>query len=112
MATWHLVVLPLGTLTMLLGGWMALKQRDLKLMAYMDKAPGARIAHSTADHYVPLLLTMGAADDPRTAKTVFTRVRAYATWIERMWLPSPRRENTVLAVRGSSAAPMVSSNGT
>ncbi|ATZ06597.1 TPA: hypothetical protein I8V45_001104 [Corynebacterium striatum] len=44
-----------------------------KLMAYMDKAPGARIAHSTADHYVPLLLTMGAADDPRTAKTVFTR---------------------------------------
>ncbi|MDK8881310.1 Na+/H+ antiporter subunit A [Corynebacterium striatum] len=31
-ATWHLVVLPLGTLTMLLGGWMALKQRDLKLI--------------------------------------------------------------------------------
>lgn len=44
-----------------------------ELMAYMNKAPGARIAHPTADHYVPLLLTMGAADDPRTAKTVFTR---------------------------------------
>ena len=31
-STWHLVVLPLGAFTMLLGGWMALKQRDLKLI--------------------------------------------------------------------------------
>ncbi|AKE39971.1 Multisubunit sodium/proton antiporter subunit [Corynebacterium camporealensis] len=31
-ATWHLVVLPLGLFTMLLGGWMALKQKDLKLV--------------------------------------------------------------------------------
>ena len=30
--TWHLVVIPLGVFTMLLGGWMALKQRDLKLV--------------------------------------------------------------------------------
>ncbi len=30
--TWHLVVIPLGIFTMLLGGWMALKQRDLKLI--------------------------------------------------------------------------------
>lgn len=30
--TWHLVVIPLGAFTMLLGGWMALKQRDLKLV--------------------------------------------------------------------------------
>lgn len=30
--TWHLVVITTGCLTMLLGGWMALKQRDLKLV--------------------------------------------------------------------------------
>ncbi|WP_286954893.1 MULTISPECIES: Na+/H+ antiporter subunit A [Corynebacterium] len=30
--TWHLVVIPLGVFTMLLGGWMALKQKDLKLV--------------------------------------------------------------------------------
>ena len=30
--SWHLVVVPLGAFTMLLGGWMALKQRDLKLI--------------------------------------------------------------------------------
>lgn len=30
--TWHLVVLSTGGFTMLLGGWMALKQRDLKLV--------------------------------------------------------------------------------
>ncbi|HJG44450.1 dioxygenase [Corynebacterium phoceense] len=44
------------------------------LMDYMNKAPAARIAHPTADHYVPLLLAMGAADDPRTARTVFERL--------------------------------------
>lgn len=43
------------------------------LMGYLDKAPGARIAHPTADHYVPLLLTMGAAHDPSTTRTVFDR---------------------------------------
>ena len=31
-ATWHVVVISLGVFTMLLGGWMALKQRDLKLV--------------------------------------------------------------------------------
>lgn len=30
--TWHLVVLSTGLFTMLLGGWVALKQRDLKLI--------------------------------------------------------------------------------
>ena len=30
--TWHLVIIPLGVITMLLGGWMALKQKDLKLI--------------------------------------------------------------------------------
>ncbi|MBZ8176512.1 Na+/H+ antiporter subunit A [Corynebacterium poyangense] len=31
-ASWHVVLIPLGVFTMLLGGWMALKQRDLKLI--------------------------------------------------------------------------------
>ncbi|WP_087117454.1 Na+/H+ antiporter subunit A [Corynebacterium urinipleomorphum] len=31
-SAWHVVVLPVGVFTMLLGGWMALKQRDLKLI--------------------------------------------------------------------------------
>lgn len=44
------------------------------LMDYLHKGPGARIAHPTADHFVPLLLAMGAADDPRTARTVFERI--------------------------------------
>ncbi len=44
-----------------------------ELVDYLHKAPGAQIAHPTADHYVPLLLTLGAADDARTARTVFTR---------------------------------------
>lgn len=30
--TWHLVVIPLGLFTMLLAGWMALRQKDLKLI--------------------------------------------------------------------------------
>ncbi|MFZ2291107.1 MAG: class III extradiol ring-cleavage dioxygenase [Corynebacterium casei] len=44
------------------------------LRDYLNKGPGARIAHQTADHFVPLLLTMGAANDPTTARTVFNRV--------------------------------------
>lgn len=30
--SWHLVIIPLGLFTMILGGWMALKQKDLKLI--------------------------------------------------------------------------------
>ena len=30
--TWHLVVIPLGLMTMLMAGWMALRQKDLKLV--------------------------------------------------------------------------------
>ncbi|AKK04010.1 Na+/H+ antiporter subunit A [Corynebacterium epidermidicanis] len=31
-SSWHLTVIPLGVFTMLLGGWMALRQKDLKLI--------------------------------------------------------------------------------
>ncbi|MEV6810924.1 class III extradiol ring-cleavage dioxygenase [Micromonospora sp. NPDC051296] len=34
------------------------------LLNYRLKAPGARIAHPTADHFVPLLLTLGASTNP------------------------------------------------
>lgn len=44
------------------------------LMDYRSKAPGAEIAHPTADHFVPLLLTMGAADDPRTVRNGLDRM--------------------------------------
>jgi 4,5-DOPA dioxygenase extradiol len=37
------------------------------LTDYRSKAPGADIAHPTADHYVPLLLTLGAATHLSTA---------------------------------------------
>lgn len=44
------------------------------LMDYRRKAPGAAIAHPTADHFVPLLLTLGASTHPgEETSTAFTR---------------------------------------
>jgi 4,5-DOPA dioxygenase extradiol len=39
------------------------------LVDYQRKGPGARIAHPTADHFVPLLLAIGAGDEPGTGVT-------------------------------------------
>jgi 4,5-DOPA dioxygenase extradiol len=39
------------------------------LVDYQRKGPGARIAHPTADHFVPLLLAVGAGDEPGTGVT-------------------------------------------
>ena len=47
------------------------------LTDYAIKSPGARIAHPTADHFVPLLLTLGAATDPGSATTIIDRVRFF-----------------------------------
>ncbi|AEK39975.1 dioxygenase [Amycolatopsis mediterranei] len=44
------------------------------LTDYRAKAPGADIAHPTADHYVPLLLTLGAATDLSTATSAIERI--------------------------------------
>ncbi len=44
------------------------------LTDYRAKAPGADVAHPTADHYVPLLLAVGAADDPTTATSAIERI--------------------------------------
>lgn len=45
------------------------------LTDYQTKGPGAAVAHPTADHFVPLLLTLGAANDPTTALTAINRMR-------------------------------------
>jgi 4,5-DOPA dioxygenase extradiol len=54
----------------------ALDRGDIDtLVSYRTKAPGAAIAHPTADHYVPLLLTLGAATTPGApASTVINRL--------------------------------------
>lgn len=45
------------------------------LIDYRHRAPGAAVAHPTADHFVPLLLTLGASTEPgRGATTVIDRI--------------------------------------
>ncbi|MBY4108243.1 dioxygenase [Rhodococcus fascians] len=43
------------------------------LLDFRRKAPGVRVAHPTSDHFVPLLLAVGAADDPQSATSVIDR---------------------------------------
>ena len=46
----------------------AIARRDLDaLIDYKTQGPGVAIAHPTADHFVPLLLTLGAGDDESQA---------------------------------------------
>ena len=45
------------------------------LIDYRTKAPAAHVAHPTADHYVPLLLTLGAATDADSATSVINGAR-------------------------------------
>lgn len=44
------------------------------LTDYRRKAPGVSVAHPTADHYVPLLVTVGAASDPSSATSTIDRM--------------------------------------
>lgn len=44
------------------------------LTDYRSKAPGVAVAHPTADHFVPLLLTVGAASDPGSAMSAIDRM--------------------------------------
>lgn len=41
-----------------------------QLMDYRHRAPAARYAHPTADHFSPLFVVLGTADDPATTQTV------------------------------------------
>ncbi|MGC5531063.1 hypothetical protein [Streptomyces sp. SR-10] len=46
----------------------ALVRGDVDALAdYRTKAPGAAVAHPTAERFVPLLLAVGAADEPARA---------------------------------------------
>jgi len=52
----------------------ALDRGDIdELAAYRHKAPASRVAHPTDDHFVPLLLTLGAATSPKEATTTIHR---------------------------------------
>ena len=44
------------------------------LIDYRNRAPGVSVAHPTADHFVPLLLTIGAAADPSGAVSAIDRM--------------------------------------
>ncbi|PUA81422.1 dioxygenase [Nocardioides currus] len=49
----------------------ALDRGDVDALSdYVAKGPGARVAHPTADHFVPLLLTMGAASSVGAGSTI------------------------------------------
>ncbi|MER5275930.1 class III extradiol ring-cleavage dioxygenase [Streptomyces sp. NPDC002809] len=53
----------------------ALARGDVDALTdYRSKAPGAEVAHPTADHFVPLLLAVGAADDPAGAVSAIDRM--------------------------------------
>ncbi|MFJ9620867.1 dioxygenase [Streptomyces sp. NPDC101181] len=53
----------------------ALARGDVDALAdYRAKAPGAAIAHPTAEHFAPLLVAVGAADDPASAVSAIDRM--------------------------------------
>ncbi|HYH35629.1 MAG TPA: class III extradiol ring-cleavage dioxygenase, partial [Nocardioides sp.] len=67
--------------------WAAesIARRDVDALTdYLAKGPGAKIAHPTADHFVPMLLTLGAGDDESSApemviarETMFNSIRSF-----------------------------------
>ncbi|OZC59742.1 dioxygenase [Rhodococcus sp. 06-621-2] len=44
------------------------------MVDFYHKAPGARVSHPTADHFVPLLLAIGAADNTHSAASIIDRM--------------------------------------
>lgn len=53
----------------------ALTRGDVDALTdYRKRAPGAAVAHPSAEHFVPLLLTVGAADDPASAVSAIDRL--------------------------------------
>ncbi|MFJ6986460.1 MULTISPECIES: dioxygenase [unclassified Streptomyces] len=51
----------------------ALARGDVDALSDHRRAPGAAVAHPTAEHFVPLLLAVGAADDPASAVSALDR---------------------------------------
>lgn len=53
----------------------ALARGDVDALAdFRRRAPGAAVAHPTSDHWVPLLLTVGAASEPNSAVSAIDRM--------------------------------------
>jgi len=53
----------------------ALARADVDALAdYRARAPGVAVAHPSADHFVPLLLAVGAATDPGSAVSAIDRM--------------------------------------
>ena len=48
----------------------ALDQGDVDALANFGRAPGARYAHPTTEHFAPLFVTLGAAEGPRPVTTI------------------------------------------
>ncbi len=60
----------------------ALAAGDVETLARFREAPGMPYAHPTADHFLPLFVTLGAADDPSAPAT---------TVIDGYWLGLAKR---------------------
>jgi 4,5-DOPA dioxygenase extradiol len=53
----------------------ALTRADVDALTdYRTKAPGVAVAHPTADHFVPLLVSVGAASDPASVASAMDRM--------------------------------------
>jgi len=50
----------------------ALERRDLRGLADFRSVPSARYAHPTTEHFVPLFVTLGAADEGAAMATPIT----------------------------------------
>jgi 4,5-DOPA dioxygenase extradiol len=50
----------------------ALDRGDVDALAAFDRAPAARYAHPTTEHFAPLFVTLGAADGPAPPVTTIT----------------------------------------
>jgi 4,5-DOPA dioxygenase extradiol len=60
----------------------ALKRGDVETLAGFGRAPGMPYAHPSADHFLPLFVTLGAAADPSAPVT---------TVIEGFWMGLAKR---------------------
>jgi 4,5-DOPA dioxygenase extradiol len=48
----------------------ALDSGDVDALADFRRAPGARYAHPSTEHFAPIFVTLGAADGPAPATTI------------------------------------------
>ncbi len=75
LAGWHEVLIPLGVVTMILGGWMALRQHDLKLL----------LAYGTVSQ-LGFLMVIAATGTPVTAIAAVALITAHALFKATLFL--------------------------